>query len=66
MEAKWFALARLASPAPKRWMDAYLAAFAMCAGMRFVTFDAGFEQFVPLGLDLALLRAKSRKGGGDD
>jgi toxin-antitoxin system PIN domain toxin len=55
LEAKWLALARHSSPAPKRWMDAYLAAFALCAGMRFVTFDAGFDRFRPLGLDLLRL-----------
>jgi uncharacterized protein len=26
-------------PAPKTWMDAYLAAFAECAGLTLVTFD---------------------------
>jgi predicted nucleic acid-binding protein len=40
-------------------MDAYLAAFAIRAGMRLVTFDRGFEQFVSLGLDLVLLREGS-------
>ncbi|MCL5098879.1 MAG: PIN domain-containing protein [Candidatus Omnitrophica bacterium] len=61
LEARWFKLARHASPAPKRWMDAYLASFAICAKMRFVTFDRGFEQFVPLGLDLILLGQKGEK-----
>jgi len=42
-------------------MDAYLAAFAISANLRFVTFDAGFEQFVALGLDLVLLRKKLTK-----
>ena len=27
------------------WTDAYLAAFAQCAGLRLVTFDAGFAKF---------------------
>jgi toxin-antitoxin system PIN domain toxin len=62
LEARWFELSRHVSPAPKRWMDAYLAAFAMCARMRFVTFDRGFEQFVPAGLDLVLLRSLGTKG----
>jgi predicted nucleic acid-binding protein len=61
LEARWFELAGHSSLAPKRWMDAYLAAFAICARMRLVTFDRGFEQFVPLGLDLALLRKTSTK-----
>lgn len=41
--------------APKLWMDAYLAAFAMCAQVRFVTFDRGFDRFREAGLDLLLL-----------
>ena len=61
MEARWFELARHSAPAPKQWMDAYLAAFALSARMRLVTFDRGFGQFVPLGLDLALLREKPSK-----
>jgi len=59
LEARWLALAGHTVPAPKRRMDAYLAAFAICAKMRFMTFDAGFERFVPLGLDLVRLRARS-------
>ena len=61
LEARWLTLAGHSAPAPKRWMDAYLAAFAMCAKMRFVTFDAGFEQFVPLGLDLVRLKTRNTK-----
>ena len=64
LEPRWFELARQGSPAPKRWMDAYLASFAMCAKMRFVTFDTGFEQYVPLGLDLLLLRESVGKEVG--
>ena len=30
---------------PKLWNDAYLAAFAICAGLELVTFDQGFTQF---------------------
>ena len=32
------------------WTDAYLAAFAQSAGMRMVTFDAGFSRFKDLDL----------------
>lgn len=39
--------------ATKRWSDAYLAAFAIADGLRFVTFDAGFSQFA--GLDALVL-----------
>jgi len=41
------------------WMDAYLAAFAVETGMRLVTFDRGFQKFVPLGLNLLLLGTAS-------
>jgi toxin-antitoxin system PIN domain toxin len=30
---------------PKRWQDAYLAAFAIAADIEIVTFDAGFRSF---------------------
>ncbi len=36
--------------APKIWMDAYLAALAFCAGIRFVTFDKGFKKYADLDL----------------
>jgi len=42
-------------PAPRQWTDAYLAAFARAAGMRFVSFDGGFTHFD--GLDLLHLEA---------
>ena len=42
---------RLASP--RLWQDAYLAAFAIAAGIQFVSFDRGFRQFG--NLDLLLL-----------
>jgi len=33
---------------PKLWQDAYLAAFAVAAGLPLVTFDQGFRKFRPL------------------
>lgn len=39
--------------APKLWMDAYLAAYAQCAGMTLVTTDHAFAQFE--GLDVHCL-----------
>ncbi|MBM3837136.1 MAG: VapC toxin family PIN domain ribonuclease [Verrucomicrobia bacterium] len=30
---------------PKLWQDAYLAAFAVCSGQSFLTFDHGFDKF---------------------
>lgn len=55
LESSWRGLADLDSPSPKRWMDAYLAAFALGARLRLVTFDRAFRQFESAGLDLLLL-----------
>lgn len=41
----WMRYADARSPSPKRWMDAYLAAFALAGGFQLVTIDRGFEQF---------------------
>jgi toxin-antitoxin system PIN domain toxin len=60
LEDKWFAAASVRSPAPKRWMDAYLCACARLTGARLVTFDSGFRQYESEGLDLVLL-ADERK-----
>jgi hypothetical protein len=35
---------------PRMWTDAYLAAFAISAGMRLVTFDNDFSRFEGLNL----------------
>ncbi|WVN41054.1 hypothetical protein AOB54_05970 [beta proteobacterium MWH-UniP1] len=35
---------------PKYLTDAYLAAFAVCSGLRLVTFDKDFERFEGLSL----------------
>ena len=40
------------TPITSLWLDAYLAAFAMTAGLQFVTFDKGFRQFPDLDLTL--------------
>jgi uncharacterized protein len=40
---------------PRYWTDAYLAAFAISAGLRMVTFDRDFEKFE--GLSLLLLKS---------
>ena len=53
LEVHWSRLALRDTASPKVWMDAYLAAFALAGGHRFVTTDAGFRQF--RGLDLELL-----------
>ena len=55
LESSWRGLACLDAPSPKQWMDAYLAAFALGARLRLVTFDRAFRQFESAGLDLLLL-----------
>jgi toxin-antitoxin system PIN domain toxin len=63
IEALWWRLAGLTVAAPKRWMDAYLAAFAISSSTRMVTLDQDFRQFLGAGLDLELLQADSHGGG---
>jgi toxin-antitoxin system PIN domain toxin len=55
VEALWQKYARLSSASPKVWMDAYLAAFAITAGLRLATLDRDFKKFELHGLDLLLL-----------
>ena len=51
----WRQLSEMRSSSPKVWMDAYLAAFAICGGIRLVTFDKDFRRIQTAGLDLLLL-----------
>jgi uncharacterized protein len=53
----WLKLAAVPSPSPKVWMDAYLAAFAIRAGLPLATFDTDFRGFEAEGLRLNLLSA---------
>ncbi|CKP35183.1 type II toxin-antitoxin system VapC family toxin [Mycobacterium tuberculosis] len=53
LEAQWRAFAVRQSPAPKVWMDAYLAAFALTGGFALVTTDTAFTQYG--GIELRLL-----------
>jgi toxin-antitoxin system PIN domain toxin len=62
LEAEWLRLATVGKAAPKRWMDAYLAAFALQSRMRLVTLDGDFEKYRKDGLDLLLLRATNEAG----
>ena len=48
LEAKLREFTRGFSFSPKLWQDAYLAAFAVNAGLGFVTFDRGFYKFAGL------------------
>jgi len=43
MEPAFRSMTRKPRPAPKDWADSYLAAFAVTAGLRLVTFDQGFR-----------------------
>jgi len=55
IEVLWSELSKLNTASPKVWMDAYLAAFAITSGLRFLTFDRDFLRFENAGLDLRLL-----------
>lgn len=55
MEPLWLRLAGLQTTSPKVWMDAYLAAFAICHEIEFVTLDRDFRSFEKNGLKLKLL-----------
>jgi len=46
--ARWRSLADLPTASAKCWMDAYLAAFALQAGLKFVTGDNDFKNFAGL------------------
>ena len=53
--AFWHRLASRDTASPKVWMDAYLAVFAISGGMRMVSLDQDFRNFIPNGLDLVLI-----------
>lgn len=55
LDTLWREFSTLPTASPKRWMDAYLGAFAITAGMRLVTLDKDFRCFTPKVLDLLLL-----------
>lgn len=54
--ALWRTFATRDTASPKVWMDTYLAAFAVAGGLRMVTLDGDFKNFVPQGLDLVLIK----------
>ncbi|WP_200900078.1 hypothetical protein [Synechococcus sp. GFB01] len=62
IEALWWRLAGLSEAAPKRWMAAYLAAFAISASTSLISLDQDFRQFLGAGLDLELLQADAGSG----
>lgn len=53
LEDHWSRFALRDTASPKLSMDAYLAGFALAAGLRMVTTDTAFKQF--RGLDLELI-----------
>lgn len=53
----WKTLAIRDANSPKLWMDAWLAAFALCYELQMVTTDKAFSQFK--GLQLLVVYAKS-------
>lgn len=55
LERQWQIFAARRSAAPKVWLDAYLAAFALTGGFELVTIDADFTQYS--GIALRLLTA---------
>lgn len=55
----WRQLAGRPSAAPKAWMDAYLAAFAIAAGKKLITLDRDFAAFESAGLSVLILHSKS-------
>jgi predicted nucleic acid-binding protein len=58
----WRQLGAIEQTAPKRWMDAYLAAFAMAAGVLLVSLDRDFSHFEQQGLKFQLLLADGSGG----
>lgn len=59
MDAEWRQCATLVSPSPKVSMDAYLGAFAITAGLNFVSLDNDFVRLKSRGLQLELLSMDS-------
>lgn len=57
VERTWKELAIRDTNSPKLWMDAWLAAFALCAGFQLITTDKAFSQFK--GVQGLILEAKS-------
>jgi len=62
LDRHWRQLGGIEQSAPKRWMDAYLAAFAMAAGVLLVSLDQDFSHFEQQGLIVQLLQADDYGG----
>lgn len=53
----WLSLGEAPNSSPNKWMDAYLAAFAIALSGELVTFDRGFMEYQKMGLKVQLLAA---------
>ena len=53
--ALWYRMASRSTAAPKVWMDAYLAAFAIGGALQMMTLDRDFRNFEAQGLELILV-----------
>ena len=51
----WMQLAAHTTPAPKRWMDAYVAAVAWHHGASFVTLDQGCASYRTAGVNVVIV-----------
>jgi len=58
----WRQLGAIEQSAPKRWMDAYLAAFAIAGRLLLISLDRDFSSFERQGLTLQLLLADGSGG----
>jgi toxin-antitoxin system PIN domain toxin len=52
IEPQWRSLTQSSLFSPKVWTDAYLAAFARCAGLEVVSFDQGFAQYTGIRITI--------------
>jgi toxin-antitoxin system PIN domain toxin len=57
----WRQLGAIEQSTPKRWMDAYLAAFAMAAGVLLLSLDRDCSHFEEQGLTVQVLQVDHRQ-----
>ena len=55
LENCWSSASLLAGGSGSGWTDAYLAGFALACSAHLVTFDVGFQRFMPEGLQLTVI-----------
>jgi len=61
----WCQPGAISETASKRWMDGYLAAFAMAAGVQLVGLDRDFNHLEPQGLSFQLLEVHEPGTAGE-